>query len=75
MIRRNLIMQLLLVKEKIATVRQMLRVENDVQSMTTPEEKCSQQQVLALRLAEANSRISKIVDNIATGCAVCRTIQ
>ena len=68
-------MQLLLVKEKIATVRQMLCVENDVQSMTTPEEKCSQQQVLALKLAEANSRIAKIVDNIATGCVVCRTIQ
>ena len=71
-IRRNLIMHLLLVKEKIAIVRQMSAVlEFDVQSMTTPEEECSQQQVLA----EADARLAKIADNIATGCVACRTIQ
>ena len=75
MIRRNLIVQLLLVKEKIATLRQMLCVEFDVQPMTTPEEKCSQQQVLDLKLAEADARLAKIADNIATGCVACRTIQ
>ena len=68
-------MQLLLVKEKIATLRQMLCVEFDVQPMTTPEEKCSQQQVLDLKLAEADARLAKIAYNIATGCVACHSIQ
>ena len=75
MIRRNLNMQLLLVKEKIATLRQMMCVEIDVQPMTTPEQKSSQQQVLDRKLVEADARLAKIADKIATGCVACRTIQ
>ena len=68
-------MQLLLVKEKIATLRQMMCVEIDVQPMTTPEQKSSQQQVLDRKLVEADARLAKIADKIATGCVACRTIQ
>ena len=68
-------MQLLLVKEKIATLRQMMCVEIDVQPMTTPEEKSSQQQVQDRKLVEADARLAKIADKIATGCVACRTIQ
>ena len=73
---RNLVMHLLLCREKSAIVRQMCAVLEEeflrgVQSMTTPEEECRQQQALAV----ANARIAKIVHNIATGCVACRSIQ
>ena len=53
----------------------MMCVEIDVQPMTTPEQKSSQQQVLDRKLVEADARLAKIADKIATGCVACRTIQ
>ena len=77
-IERNLIMHLLLVREKSAIVRQMCAVlEEDslrgVQSTTTPFEEEFENGRQALAVHDA--KIAKIFHKIATGCEACRSIQ
>ena len=73
MISKNLHLKILLVKEKIATIRQIICVEIGIPPMTSPDQRSSQQQVLDQKLVEAVARLVKISDEIATGCAACRT--
>ena len=75
MISKNLFLKILLVKEKIATIRQIICVTKEIgiQPMTSPDQRSSQQQVLDQKLVEAVARLVKITDEIATGCVACRT--
>ena len=73
MISKNLHLKILLVKEKIATIRQIICIEIGIPPMTSPDQRSSQQQVLDQKLAEAVARLVKITEEIATGCVACRT--
>ena len=77
-IERNLIMHLLLVREKSAIVRQMCAVlEEDsfrcARSSTIPfdEEYENGRQALVVH----DAKIAKLFHKIATGCEACRSIQ
>ena len=79
MIRINFHLKILLVKEKIATIRQIICVTKEIgiQPMISPNQRnevtSSLQQQLEQKLVEAMTRLVNISDEIATGCAACRT--